>query len=93
MGAERRLGHARLPACGGRQVRRVPGDDGRLEYIRRELVRLERIPDEVFLRQGVIGTESYGLELFRFGSVRRADRLVAVSAQSAITHTFIYYAQ
>ncbi|KAL1937292.1 hypothetical protein VTO73DRAFT_13856 [Trametes versicolor] len=52
-----------------------------VEYIRRELVRLERIPDEVFLGQGVIGTESYGLEPLRFGSVRRADGLVAALAR------------
>ncbi|OJT13573.1 hypothetical protein TRAPUB_9879 [Trametes pubescens] len=52
-----------------------------VEYIRRELVRLERIPNEVFLGQGVIGTESYGLEPLRFGSVRSAHGLVAVLAR------------
>ncbi|KAI0368252.1 hypothetical protein BV20DRAFT_948595 [Pilatotrama ljubarskyi] len=48
-----------------------------VEYVRRELVRLERVPDEAFLGKGEIGTESHGLEELRFGSVRSEDGLVA----------------
>ncbi|KAH9850533.1 hypothetical protein C2E23DRAFT_835582 [Lenzites betulinus] len=48
-----------------------------VEYIRRELVRLEQISDADILGQGVIGTESLGLDALRFGPVRRADGIVA----------------
>ncbi|KAI0665771.1 hypothetical protein C8Q78DRAFT_1063231 [Trametes maxima] len=48
-----------------------------VEYIRRELVRLESIPDEVLLGRGQIGTESYGLKELRFGRVRAPDGIVA----------------
>ncbi|KAI0631907.1 hypothetical protein C8Q77DRAFT_1130053 [Trametes polyzona] len=48
-----------------------------VEYVRRELVRLEAIPDSVFLGDGVIGTETHGLEQLKFGPVRRDDGLVA----------------
>ncbi|KAI8976328.1 hypothetical protein BD414DRAFT_496587 [Trametes punicea] len=48
-----------------------------VEYVRRELVRLEGIPDEVFLGKGEIGTEKHGLESVKFGPVKQSDSLVA----------------
>ncbi|OBZ72792.1 Protein CBP3, mitochondrial, partial [Grifola frondosa] len=38
-----------------------------VEYIRRELRRLEAIPDDVIVGKGVLGTESEGLEGLKFG--------------------------
>ncbi|KAI9066929.1 hypothetical protein FKP32DRAFT_1589109 [Trametes sanguinea] len=52
-----------------------------VEYVRRELVRLEGIPDEVLLGKGVIGTENHGLDVLRFGPVRRPDSLTASFAR------------
>ncbi|KAI0816065.1 hypothetical protein BC628DRAFT_1405762 [Trametes gibbosa] len=48
-----------------------------VEYVRRELVRLEQVSDADIIGQGVIGTESLGLDVLRFGPVRRADGIVA----------------
>ncbi|KAI0357314.1 hypothetical protein OH77DRAFT_1451631 [Trametes cingulata] len=55
-----------------------------VEYVRRELVRLERLPDEAFLGKGEIGTESHGLEDLRFGPVRREDGLVAAFGRERV---------
>ncbi|OSD02203.1 hypothetical protein PYCCODRAFT_1445165 [Trametes coccinea BRFM310] len=52
-----------------------------VEYVRRELVRLQAIPDDVILGKGVIGTENHGLEVLRFGPVKRPDSLAASFAQ------------
>ncbi|CDO75213.1 hypothetical protein BN946_scf184958.g1 [Trametes cinnabarina] len=52
-----------------------------VEYVRRELVRLQDIPDAVFLGEGVIGTENHGLEVLRFGPVKRPDSLTASFAR------------
>ncbi|RDX42286.1 hypothetical protein OH76DRAFT_1363054 [Lentinus brumalis] len=48
-----------------------------VEYVRRELVRLESIPDEAIIGKGEFGTESEGLQQMKFGPVRSQDGLVA----------------
>ena len=54
-----------------------------VEYVRRELVRLERIPDEAIIGKGQFGTESEGLEQMKFGPVRSQEGLiVALKAAS-----------
>lgn len=46
-----------------------------VEYVRREQVRLESIPDDAIIGKGQFGTESEGLQQMRFGPVREQDRL------------------
>ena len=48
-----------------------------VEYVRRELVRLENISNEDILGAGEFGTESEGIANMRFGPVRSTDGLVA----------------
>ena len=50
-----------------------------MEYVRRELVRLESIPDDAIIGKGQFGTESEGLQQMRFGPVREQDRLTVDS--------------
>lgn len=42
-----------------------------VEYVRRELVRLQNDPDALIIGKGVVGTESHDLEPLRFGRVRQ----------------------
>ncbi|KAJ8495534.1 hypothetical protein ONZ51_g1634 [Trametes cubensis] len=53
-----------------------------VEYVRRELVRLERVPDELIIGKGIIGTEGHDLEALRFGPVKDADGLTAALRQA-----------
>nr|VWP02174.1 Hsp70 [Ganoderma boninense] len=48
-----------------------------VEYVRRELVRLESLSDEQIIGRQELGTESRGLDMLRFGQVKRVDGLVA----------------
>ena len=48
-----------------------------VEYIRRETVRLQSIPDEEIIGKQEFGTESRGLDGLRFGPVKTVDGLVA----------------
>ncbi|KAI0751677.1 hypothetical protein C8Q80DRAFT_1158894 [Daedaleopsis nitida] len=48
-----------------------------VEYVRRELVRLERLSDEEIMGKMDFGTESEGMERLRFGPVRSEDGIVA----------------
>lgn len=48
-----------------------------VEYVRRELVRLERLSDEEIIGRQDFGTESHGLEKLKFGQVKSADGIVA----------------
>ncbi|KAJ8495536.1 hypothetical protein ONZ51_g1638 [Trametes cubensis] len=53
-----------------------------VEYVRRELVRLERVPDELIIGKGIIGTEGHDLEALRFGPVKDADGLTVALRQA-----------
>ncbi|KAM5541907.1 hypothetical protein V8D89_004636 [Ganoderma adspersum] len=48
-----------------------------VEYVRRELVRLESLSDEEIIGRRDFGTESRGLEKLKFGQVKSVDGLVA----------------
>ncbi|PIL26877.1 hypothetical protein GSI_11057 [Ganoderma sinense ZZ0214-1] len=54
-----------------------------VEYVRRELVRLESVSDEEIIGMQELGTESRGLEILRFGQVKRADGRVASLSSEA----------
>ena len=57
-----------------------------VEYVRRELVRLESLSDDQVIGRQQFGTESYGLEELKFGQVRSADGVVASLASEAGVH-------
>ncbi|KAI0653458.1 hypothetical protein C8Q70DRAFT_937646 [Cubamyces menziesii] len=53
-----------------------------VEYVRRELVRLERVPDELIIGKGIMWAEGHDLEALQFGPVKDADGLTAALRQT-----------
>lgn len=54
-----------------------------VEYVRRELVRLESLSDDEIIGRRDFGTESRGLEKLKFGQVKSVDGLVASLSSDA----------